>query len=35
VLSDLRGRILQPSRTTTIVQAILVLHHVENPIYPG
>jgi hypothetical protein len=22
-----------PSRTTAIVQAILVLHHVENPIY--
>ena len=24
-----------PSRTTAIVQAILVLHHVENPIYRG
>lgn len=24
-----------PSRTTTIVQAILALHHVENPTYRG
>jgi hypothetical protein len=30
ILAKLR---CSPSRTTAIVQAILVLHHVENPIY--
>ncbi len=32
ILNKLR---CSPSRMTTIVQAILVLHHVENPIYRG
>lgn len=32
ILAKLR---CSPSRTTSIVQALLVLHHVENPIYRG
>lgn len=32
ILTKLR---CSPSRTTAIVQAILVLHHVENPTYQG
>jgi len=32
ILTKLR---CSPSRTTAMVQAILVLHHVENPTYQG
>ena len=32
---DLTKLRCSPSRTTAMVQAILVLHHVENPTYQG
>lgn len=32
ILTKLRR---SPSRTTAMLQAILVLHHVENPTYQG